>query len=199
MSPRIFIISGPSAHSKREIMRHVLETEYNLEVCISHTTREPREGEIDGVDRHFVSHAVFKKMIERGEFLEYIVYDGELFGTSYEEFRRVQGSGNSDVALLIECEGAAQVRKRESRPMTTIFVSAPASVLEARFRASGNRTENDVRLFLLNERAKYARQGEYLYRVDDDGTPGEAARAIASIIQHVRATSSLKRNRHAFS
>src|ERR1043166_8262050 len=111
----LFIVSGPSGAGKTTLInavRHQLDPiGIRLYFSVSHTTRKPREGEIDGVSYHFVSKEAFEGMASRGEFLECAhVHDHE-YGTSVAEVS-ARLEGGQDVILDIDYQGAKQIAER---------------------------------------------------------------------------------------
>ena len=120
----LIIISGTTCAGKGTIIKKLLEKNENLALSISYTSRNPREGEIDGVDYKFISRKKFEEKIKKGDFLEYAkVRYGEYFGTPKEEVDKLLKHGK-DVLLEIDVQGAKQIK--EMYPSTVlIFVVAP--------------------------------------------------------------------------
>src|SRR5665811_1777712 len=106
---KVFVITGPSGVGKGTLIATLLERVPDLELSISATTREPRAGEVDGRDYHFLSAAEFDRRIEREDFLEFATYSGNRYGTLRSEVRKRLDGGHS-VVLEIEVQGARQVR-----------------------------------------------------------------------------------------
>ncbi|HVR28268.1 MAG TPA: guanylate kinase [Thermoanaerobaculia bacterium] len=106
----LFILSGPSGSGKTSLIRRLLDSGDldRVVFSVSHTTRAPRSGEIDGDDYHFVSHEVFEGMAVGGRFLEWARVHDQLYGTSLDEVIPRLESG-SDVLLDIDVQGARQV------------------------------------------------------------------------------------------
>jgi guanylate kinase len=124
MSGTLFILSAPSGAGKTSLAERLLAADRGVVRSVSHTTRAPRAGEVDGRDYHFVSAARFEQMTADGEFLEYATVHGNCYGTSqaWVASRLVEGR---DVILVIDVQGAAQVRRL--MPDTVgIFVLPPS-------------------------------------------------------------------------
>ena len=85
---KVFVISGPSGVGKGTLIERLLERIPELELSISATTREPRPGEVDGRDYHFLSPEEFRRRLEAGDFLEHAGYSGNYYGTLREEVER---------------------------------------------------------------------------------------------------------------
>ena len=181
MKPFILVLSSPSGGGKSTIAKALLTARENLGFSISATTRAPRRSEKDGVDYHFLTVEEFVERRERGEFLEWAEYSGELYGTLEAEVERVLGEGRH-VVLDIEIEGAKQVRKRRS-DVASIFILPPsAETLVDRLvgRDQGS-AETNVRARLERALEEVREAAEYDYVVvNDDRT--QAVSEVAAII-----------------
>jgi guanylate kinase len=181
MKPFILVLSSPSGGGKTTIARALLTARENLGFSISATTRAPRSGEKDGVDYHFLTVDEFVERRERGEFLEWAEYSGNLYGTLEAEVERVLGEGRH-VVLDIEIEGAKQVREHRS-DVASIFVLPPsADVLVKRLVGrdqDGADTGVRARLERAMEEVREASEYDYVV-VNDDRT--QAVSEVAAII-----------------
>jgi guanylate kinase len=181
MKPFILVLSSPSGGGKTTIARALLTARENLDFSISATTREPRSGEKDGVDYHFLTVEEFAARRERGEFLEWAEYSGNLYGTLEAEVERVLGEGRH-VVLDIETEGAKQVRERRS-DVASIFVLPPsADILVERLVGRDSEIAGPkviARLKRALEEVREASQYDYVV-VNDDRT--QAVSEVAAII-----------------
>ena len=120
---KVFVITGPSGVGKGTLIERLLERIPELELSVSATTREPRPGEVDGRDYHFLTPEEFDRRVEAGDFLEHATYSGNRYGTLREEVERRLAEGRS-VVLEIEVQGARQVR--EAMPEAVqIFIAPP--------------------------------------------------------------------------
>lgn len=139
MRGRLIVVSGPSGAGKSTLIRTALNEVPELAYSVSATTREPRQGEVDGRDYIFLSREKFERWIEEGEFLEWAEYSGNLYGTPEHRVDELLDAGRS-VILEIELQGARMVR--EQRPdATMVFVRAP-SLEETRRRLESRATES---------------------------------------------------------
>src|SRR6186997_3375190 len=111
MRANVYIVSAPSGSGKTTLLHNLLRTFQDLRFSVSHTTRQPRTGERDGVDYFFTDREKFKQMAERGEFLEWAEYYGQLYGTS-RAFVEEHLEAGCDVILDIDVNGARQVKSR---------------------------------------------------------------------------------------
>ncbi len=135
---KLIVISGPSGTGKGTVLNEVFQRNPHLKYSVSATTRAPREGEVDGVQYHFITKADFEEMIRNGKMLEYTIYCDNYYGTPAEfvEQQRLKGE---DVVLEIEANGASQVR--EKCPDATLIFILPPSIEELERRLTGRGTE----------------------------------------------------------
>lgn len=146
----VFIISGPSGAGKTTLIslaRAQLETiGVRLYFSVSHTTRRPRAGEVDGSNYHFVSDAHFRAMIDRGEFLEWAHVHEQLYGTSRAEVVTRLSRGE-DVILDIDYQGAKQIAADAylKERSLNVFIFPPSfDALEQRLRERGLNSEREI-------------------------------------------------------
>src|SRR5262245_8715276 len=136
----LVIISAPSGAGKTTLAEHVAQLTPGVKLSRSYTSRSPRAGEADGVDYNFVSRERFEAMAAAGEFLEWADVFGNLYGTRAADTERLLEAGN-DVVLVIDVNGARQVRERGVET-TAIFVMPPSfEVLERRLRGRSKDSE----------------------------------------------------------
>ena len=163
----LFIVSAPSGAGKTTLVERLVEQTSSLKMSRSYTSRSPREGEIDGVDYNFVSHARFEAMIEAGEFLEYADLFGNLYGTCGADTERTLAAGQ-DLVLVIDVQGARKVR-RQGIESTSVFVMPPSfDVLEQRLRGRSKDSEAAIQERLRVAREEVAAFAEYEYLVVND-------------------------------
>jgi guanylate kinase len=151
---------------------------------VSHTTRAPRPGEINGREYHFVTLREFERMLEAGEFLESAEIYGNRYGTSQKWIERELADGR-DVLLEIDWQGAQQVR-RLIRHAVSIFILPPSrEVLAARLRGRGQDSPEVVERRLAAARDEISHVSEYDYVIiNDDFT--RAALDLRSIFRAER-------------
>ena len=142
----LIVISGPSGVGKSSIIDAVLDRSTSV-FSVSATTREPRHGERDGVDYHFISRQEFLDAIASSQVLEWAEYGGNLYGTLREQVEAAI-TGGSNVILDIENDGAKQVRQAYPDAVL-IFVTPPSlEELEKRLRGRGDTADADVQIRL---------------------------------------------------
>ena len=135
----LIVLSGPSGVGKGTVRKELFsQANTNYEYSISMTTRNPREGEVDGVDYFFKSRAEFEALIEQGGLLEHAEFVGNYYGTPLAYVNETLDAGR-DVFLEIEVQGAKQIR--EKAPDALFIFLAPPSLSELKSRLVGRGTE----------------------------------------------------------
>lgn len=124
----LYIVSAPSGAGKSSLIQALLKTQplYDTQVSVSHTTRQPRPGEVHGEHYFFVNHDEFKEMISRDAFLEHAEVFGNYYGTSREAIEQVLATG-VDVFLDIDWQGAQQIRQKMPHARSIFIFRLPAS------------------------------------------------------------------------
>jgi len=178
---KVFVITGPSGVGKGTLITRLLERVPGLELSISATTREPRAGEVDGRDYHFLTPEEFDRRIETEDFLEFATYSGNRYGTLRSEVSRRLAEGHS-VVLEIEVQGARQVRAA-MRESVQVFI-APPDPASLRHRLESRGTDSleaiDARLEVAEQ--ELAAQGEFAYSVVNDDLD-RAAEQLEEIVR----------------
>jgi guanylate kinase len=137
----LFIVSSPSGAGKSTIARKLLEAEPELEMSVSATTRDPRPGEVDGKDYHFVNLDRFREIVAANDFLEWAHVFGHRYGTPKAPVDQALSEGR-DVLFDIDWQGAQQLYQQAGGDVVRIFIFPPSmSELERRLRA--RRTDSD--------------------------------------------------------
>ena len=139
------VICGPSGSGKSSIVNKVSEEFPDcFGLCVSHTTRKPRESEVDGENYHFVPKDVFLDAKDRGEFIETAEFAGNMYGTSRGAINRVRMAGMICV-LDIEMQGVHQIKKTPGLDPHYVFIKPPSlEDLEVRLRARKTETEESL-------------------------------------------------------
>ena len=129
----IFVISAASGTGKTTLVSRLVQRHPNVRVSVSHTTRPPRAGEVNGQHYHFVSEEEFVRLAGEGAFLEHAQVFGNYYGTSYESVQSMCEQGY-DVILEIDVQGAQQVRKALPEALSIFILPPSLAVLEQRLR-----------------------------------------------------------------
>ena len=163
----LFVVSAPSGTGKTTVVERLVQVVPDLALSRSYTSRPVREGELNGVDYNFVTRSRFEEMIAAEEFLEWADVFGNLYGTCASDTERDLTRGQ-DVVLVIDVQGARQVRQRY-RDTVGIFVLPPSfDVLERRLRGRSKDAEDAMQRRLRTARDEVAAFSEYDYVVVND-------------------------------
>ncbi|MEZ7688589.1 guanylate kinase [Neisseria sp. 20925_1_37] len=178
----IYIISAASGTGKTTLVSRLLKNHDDIRVSISHTTRQPREGEVHGVHYHFVPKEEFESLIEQRAFLEHANVFGNYYGTSIAGVNSLS-EGGYDVILEIDVQGAAQVRK--SLPeASSIFILPPSfEVLAQRLIGRGTDSEEVIQTRLSKARHEIEQSVLFDYVVVND----DLDRAEADLFHIIKA------------
>jgi guanylate kinase len=179
---KVFVITGPSGVGKGTLIAKLLERVPDLELSVSATTREPREGEVDGRDYHFLSPDEFDRRVDREDFLEFATYSGNRYGTLRSEVRKRLEAGHS-VVLEIEVQGASQVRAAMRESVQVFIVPPDPAVLRERLEGRGADSAEAIDARLKVAEVELAAQGDFDHLVVND----DLARAADDLEGIVRA------------
>ena len=184
MSGALFIVSAPSGGGKTSLVKALLESEPEVMLSVSYTTRLPRPGEVNGRSYHFVTLAEFERMQQAGEFLESAVIYGNRYGTSQKWIERERAEGR-DVLLEIDWQGALQVR-RLMRQVVSIFILPPSlEVLESRLKGRAQDSAETIARRMAAAREEIGHVAEYDYVIINNEFD-RAALDLRSIIRAER-------------
>jgi guanylate kinase len=165
---KVFVITGPSGVGKGTLIEQLLERVPELELSVSATTREPRPGELDGRDYHFLTPEEFRRRLESGDFLEHASYSGNYYGTLRSEVERRLAEGRS-VVLEIEVQGARQVRDALRDDAVLIFIAPPdEAALRERLEGRGTDSAEAIEQRLRTAEVELAARSEFPLEVVND-------------------------------
>jgi guanylate kinase len=191
----LFIISAPSGTGKTSLLRDVLDSLVDeLVLSISHTTRSPRPGEVDGRDYHFVDEDRFREMIDAGAFLEHARVFDNFYGTSQAGVEAQLAAGQ-DVILEIDWQGAAQVRKVIPGSVGIFILPPSRASLEERLRSRGQDDDETIARRMRDAVSEMSHYGEYDYLIIND-VFAAARDELASIIQCRQLRLQIQQQRH---
>lgn len=185
----LFIVSAPSGTGKTTLVERLVHLVPNLQMSRSYTSRAAREGEHDGVDYHFIPREKFESMIRDGAFLEWADVFGNYYGTGAADTEAHLAAGQ-DVVLVIDVQGARQVKSR-GLDTVAIFVLPPsAEVLEHRLRGRSKDSEEQIRKRLEVASREVCEYSHYDYVVINDEVDAAVERLKAIVLAeraHVKA------------
>ena len=146
MEGKLFIFCAPSGSGKSTIVQHLVKLDLGLAFSISATSREPREGEVDGREYHFISPEQFRKKIENREFVEWEeVYPGQYYGTLKSELEHIWKRG-MHALFDIDVVGGLNLKRSYGEKALSVFVKPPSlDILELRLRKRGTDDETSLR------------------------------------------------------
>lgn len=138
------VLSGPSGCGKDTVLNRLLQMDEKIKPSVSATTRAPRRDEVENVSYYYLTRDDFEKKIENGEFVEYVCYDGNYYGTLQSEVDRVMNNGDT-VVLVIEVKGAANIIAKYPEALSIFLMPPSPDVLEERLRQRGTDDEETIR------------------------------------------------------
>lgn len=194
MSGNLFVVSAPSGAGKTSLVQALLNINPEIDLSISYTTRDPRPGERDGKDYHFVSRSTFVAMVKRGEFLESAEVYGNLYGTSQTWISQQNAKGR-DILLEIDWQGAAQVRKIFPECISIFILPPSVEALEQRLKGRGKDNDETIAKRMAAVRDDVARIGEFDYVIINDNL-NEALRELNAVVLSARLHCAKQLSRH---
>ncbi|GEK73864.1 MULTISPECIES: guanylate kinase [Halomonas] len=191
----LFIVSAPSGAGKTSLVRELIERLDGIQVSVSHTTRPRREGEVDGVNYHFVERAEFERMIDEGDFFEHARVFDNYYGTSRRAVEELLAAGQ-DVILEIDWQGARQVREQLPDAVSIFILPPSREELERRLSGRGTDEHAVIASRMREAVSEMSHYDEYDYVViNDDFTTAE--QELQSLVIARRLTTERTRERHA--
>jgi guanylate kinase len=177
----LFIVSAPSGTGKTTLIERLVQDLPNLHMSRSYTSRAARAGEQDGVDYNFISRERFHAMVREGAFLEWADVFGHCYGTAAADTDAVLAAGK-DVVLVIDVQGARQVRSRGIENVGIFVLPPSASILEQRLRGRSKDSEEQIRQRLEIACREVGEFGQYEYVVVNDELEAAVARIRAIVL-----------------
>ncbi|KAK4610661.1 Guanylate kinase [Fulvia fulva] len=142
--PRPIVVSGPSGSGKSTLLKRLFAAyPGRFGFSVSHTTRQPRNGEEDGKDYNFVTREDFKKLVDEDGFIEHAQFGSNLYGTSVQAVKNVAEQGQNCI-LDIEMEGVKQVKKKDLNARFVFLQPPSVEILEKRLRGRGTDKEEAI-------------------------------------------------------
>ena len=190
-TPLLVVVSAPSGAGKSTLCDNVRAALPSASRAVTCTTREPRDGEADGVDYYFLGEEEFLARVESGEFLENAVVHGNHYGVLKSELR-AKLAGGSDVLLNIDVQGAATLRERAatdpvlSRSLVTVFLRPPSlEELEQRLRGRGTDSDEVIARRLAIARDEMDQAEKFDHTLTSQTREADVDRMLG-IIENVR-------------
>ena len=184
------VISAPSGAGKTTLCHAVQGVIPGIEFSVSYTTRDPRLGETDGVDYHFVSDEYFSRMVEEGAFLEWADVHNHRYGTAYEATESQLAAGK-DVFFDIDVEGGRQIAERLPDALLVLVLPPSMEDLEQRLRGRRSDSEEQIERRLAAAREEVRKAERFYPHTIVNADLGEAVAGLSKLITDER------RRRHA--
>ena len=163
----LLVVSGPSGSGKDTVVKRLMEKHENIQLSVSATTRAMRPGEREGVDYYYMTVPAFERLIAEGRILEHTSYCGNYYGTPRDQVEARLARGIT-VVLVIEVEGAANI-KRQYPGCATVFVTPPSmEELERRLRARATDSEEAIQKRLARAHEEIACAASYDHQLIND-------------------------------
>ena len=178
---QLFIVSAPSGTGKTTLVERLAQVVPNLRLSRSYTSRRARDGETDGVDYNFISRDRFEAMAHQGEFLEWADVFGNYYGTCAADTDACLAAGH-DVVLVIDVQGARQVRSRGIETVGIFVLPPSAAILEQRLRGRSKDSEEQIGRRLETARREVGEYAQYEYVVVNDQIDAAVDRLRAIIL-----------------
>ena len=177
----LFIVSAPSGTGKTTLVERLVQRIPNLCLSRSYTSRDARPGEQDGVDYNFISRLRFEGMVRAAEFLEWADVFGNYYGTCRSDTERCL-AGGQDQVLVIDVQGARQVRSSGVESIGIFVLPPSAEVLEQRLRGRSKDSEAAIQKRLEAARREVSEFASYEYVVVNDELDGAVERLRAIVL-----------------
>lgn len=161
---RLVLYTGSSGVGKGTILDELKKRDPNIKVSISNTTRNKRNGEIDGVHYNFVTREQFEKLIKENGYLEYAEYCDNYYGTPKKAVEDMLDDGYT-VILEIEVQGGLQIMKKHPDVLSIFILPPSMDVLEKRLRSRGTEDEETIQKRLEQAKNEIAFKDKYRYNV----------------------------------
>jgi guanylate kinase len=178
---QLFIVSAPSGTGKTTLVERLVQVVPNLKMSRSYTSRAARAGEEDGVDYNFISREKFESMVRGNEFLEWADVFGNYYGTCIADTERDLAAGQ-DVMLVIDVQGARQVKNRGIETIGIFVLPPSAAILEQRLRGRSKDSEEQIRRRLDVARREVDEFERYEYVVINDEVDAAVERLRAIVL-----------------
>ncbi len=191
----LYITSAASGAGKTTLVNAVLEQVDDLVISVSHTTRVPREGEVDGVNYHFVDKQTFEGMVEDSVFFEYATVFGNMYGTSRQHIQEQLLKG-MDVILEIDWQGARQIRQLIPDSKSVYIVPPSTAALRERLNARAQDDEAVINKRMHEAISEMSHYVEFDYLIINDDFD-EARDNLAAIIKGNRMLHEHQQRKHA--
>jgi len=187
MKPKgeIFVITAPSGTGKTTLIRAIRERVKGVGYCVSHTTREPRDGERQGKHYHFVIRPEFERMVDERQFVEWANVYGHLYGTSHASMEHALSSGR-DLLVDVDIQGAESIKGHFPESISVFILPPSMNALEQRLQGRATDSQEDVDIRIKKAAEEIRQCEEYDFIVINDAL-SQAVHEMEAIILSQRA------------
>jgi len=190
----LFIISAASGAGKTSLVKKLLTLINDLTLSISHTTRNPRPGEIDGKDYFFVTNEIFAEMVKEDKFLETAKCHGSFYGTSRNFVQKVRGTGK-DIIFEIDWQGAKSIKAIFPEAISIFILPPSLKKLEERLIARGQDSEDTIKARLSAAKSEMSHVNQFDYVTINDNFD-DALKELQSIIMAKKLNTKHQKNNY---
>ena len=187
----LFIVAAPSGCGKTSLVESLINNTTNLRVSISHTTRKPRAGEVNGTNYHFVSVSEFQKMVNDDAFIEHAEVFENFYGTS-KKLINDNLNNNIDVILEIDWQGARQVKQNLPSAISIFILPPSKEALELRLKNRAQDDELIIKKRMLDAENQMSHYSEFDYLVINDNFNA----ALADLESIISSSNNLSKRAH---
>lgn len=180
----LFVIAAPSGAGKTSLVRALVDADAALQLSVSHTTRAPRPGEVDGQHYHFTDLARFERLIADERLLEHALVHGNHYGTARDQVEAAFAQGR-DVILEIDWQGARQIRARFPACVTIFILPPSRDTLFERLQKRGQDSAEVIARRIANARGEIEHATEFDYLIVNDRFDAALA-DLGAIVRAVR-------------
>ena len=190
----LFIISAASGAGKTSLVKKLLTLINDLTLSISHTTRNPRPGEIDGKDYFFVTNEIFAEMVKEDKFLETAKCHGSFYGTSRNFVQKVRGTGK-DIIFEIDWQGTKSIKAIFPEAISIFILPPSLKKLEERLIARGQDSEDTIKARLSAAKSEMSHVNQFDYVTINDNFD-DALKELQSIIMAEKLNTKHQKNNY---
>lgn len=179
----LFIVAAPSGGGKTSLVKKLVHDLANIDVSVSHTTRDIRSGEVNGVDYFFVDEPAFQTMIDEHAFVEYAPVFGHFYGTSVTQIKDRLHAG-VDVVLDIDWQGAQQIKQSFTDAVSVFIIPPSVEILKQRLM---DRQRDDAQVIqnrMQQAHDEMSHYSEFDYLIVNDNFDVAASELQAIVIAH---------------
>ena len=163
----LFIVAAPSGGGKTSLVKKLVHDLNNIVVSVSHTTRDQRPGERDGVDYFFISESAFQQMIDEPAFVEHAQVFNHFYGTSVAQIKDRLHAG-VDVVLDIDWQGAQQIKRAFSDAVSVFIIPPSLDILKQRLMARQRDDDHVIQSRMQQAQAEMSHHAEFDYLIVND-------------------------------